>query len=166
MEMHYTAQVPFTGDTAKALDLAAAALTGIGFRMIARDETTLEMAGPPMTSTKQSPLVGSSHILAHRAASELSVEAELGGVQRMSRFVTFFPIGLCLLLCVVFYIVFGLIFEDGAWEIPVLAVTGGNALLWLLLAPIISRHIRARTCRGIDSLLENMTVAGRNQEPS
>src|SRR5687768_3133725 len=116
--MHYSAQVPFTGNTAKALDLAVAALTGLGFRLISRDDVSLEMAGPPMTSTKQSPLVGASHILVHRAASELSVEAELGGVQRMSRFVTFFPIGLCLLLCVVFYIVFGLIFEDRKWEIP------------------------------------------------
>lgn len=158
--MHYTAEIPFEGDTAKALDLAAAALTSIGFRMIARDGSSLEMTGPSTTSTRQSPLTGASRIQATHSGGELSIEAELGGVQRISRFVTFFPLGLCVAMGVGFFVLFSLIFDDRKWEIPVLAIMGGNALLWLFLGPLIARHMRTRTCRGIDALLENMAVAG------
>jgi hypothetical protein len=163
--MHYSTAVAFEGDTAKAFDLAAAALTSLGFRTIARDGSSLEMVGPPMTSNRQSALIGASRISVVHGADELSIEAELGGVQRMSRFVTYFPAGLCLFLCATFYVVFGLVLDHRGWEIPVLAATGGNVMLWLILAPLITRHMRGRTCRGIDALLENMAIAGRYQEP-
>jgi hypothetical protein len=161
--MHYSAEIAFEGDTAKALDLGAAALTSIGFRMIARDGSSLEMVGPSMTSTRQSALVGASRIWIIRGVDQLSIEAELGGVRRMSRFVTFFPVSLSVILCVVFYVVFSLVFDNRAWEIPVLVVTGANVVLWLFLAPVLARYVQARTCRGIDTLLENMAVTGRGQ---
>ena len=161
--MHYTTAATFEGDTAKAFDLAAAALTSLGFRMIARDGSSLEMVGPPMTSTRQSALVGASHIWVARDLDELSIEAELGGVRRMSRFVIYFPVGLSLLLCALFYVLFGLGLDNRAGESPVLAAIGGNAVLWLFLGPLIARHIHARTRRGIDALLENMVVTGREE---
>jgi len=42
--------------------------------------------------------LGASRILLTVARGQLSMEADLGGVQRMSRFVTLFPLVLCLAL--------------------------------------------------------------------
>jgi hypothetical protein len=158
--MTYTQTISFDGNTAKAFDLAAAALTSIGFRLTSRDGSSLEMIGPGMTSTRQSTLLGASRIQVIRGGHELSVEAELGGVKRMTRFVTLFPIGLSLFLGVLFFVVFSFVFDHRAWLVPVVAVTGANALLWLFLAPVLARHVHTRTCRGIDALLSNMASAG------
>jgi hypothetical protein len=158
--MTYTNTISFEGNTAKAFDLAAAALTSLGFRMTARDNASLEMIGPGMTSTRQSALMGASRIQIIRGAHELSIEADLGGVKGMTRFVTFFPIGLCLFLGVLLSVVFSILFDHRAWVLPVVVATGANALLWLILAPMLARHIHARTCRGLDALLNNMASAG------
>jgi hypothetical protein len=159
--MHYTCAVPFDGNTAKAFDLAAVALTALGFRIVARDESTFDAAGPGLGSSRQSALLGASRIQVTRRSTELALEAELGGVQRLARFVTLFPLGLCLFLCVLFFVVFSLVLDNFRWVIPVVALTGGNALLWLFLGPLMSRQFRARTCQGIDALLNNMAVAGK-----
>src|SRR5262249_35912414 len=156
--MHYASTVAFEGDTAKAYDLAAVALTAIGFRIAARDGSSLDMIGPGLNSTRQSALLGATRIQVTPSAHELSVDAALGGAERLARFVTLFPVGLSLFLCAVFFIVFSLVFDHRSWVVPVLAVTGANALLWLFLAPMLARSIRARTCRAIDALLNNMVI--------
>jgi hypothetical protein len=160
--MTYTKTISFEGKTAKAFDLAVAALTSLGFRMTSRDRSALDLTGPGMMSTRQSALLGASRIQVIRGARELSIEAELGGVKSMTRFVTLFPIGLSLFLCVLFFVVFSFVFDHRAWVVPVAAVTGANALLWLLLAPLLTRHVHARTCRGLDVLLDNMASAGND----
>ena len=86
----------------------------------------------------------------------------MGGVARMSRFVMLFPIGLVLLLCAVFAVIFGSRFGPGNWIFGVAAVTGGNALLWMLLGPWMARKFRARTCSGLDALLANMVAVGES----
>lgn len=68
--MQYASTVPFEGDTAKAFDLANAALTSLGFRISSRSELSLELIGPGMTSTRQSPLVGASRLRITRSARE------------------------------------------------------------------------------------------------
>ena len=159
--MDYTTAVPFDGKTAAAFDLAAAALTSLGFRIVARDDSSLDASGPGMTSTREGALLGASRIRVTRKPRELAVDAELGGVRRMKRFLAVFPAGLSLGLLAVFFVVFGLVFDHRGWVVPVVAATVGNALLWLILAPVMARHVRARTCRGIDTLLNNMALAGR-----
>jgi hypothetical protein len=156
----YASTVPFEGNTAKAFDLASAALTTIGFRIQSRDGSSLELTGPGMGSTRQSALLGASRIRIDRGAHELSITAELGGVRRMARFLILFPLGLCLFLAILFFVLFSLLLGRSGWVVPVVVATGGNALLWMVLAPLVARHLRARTCRGIDTLLNNMAVAG------
>jgi hypothetical protein len=158
--MQYVTTVPFDGNTAKAFDLALSALTPLGFQAVTRDALSLELVGPGMNSTRQSALLGASRIQITRSGRELAIEAELGGVEWMGRFLVLFPIGLCLFLAVLFFVVFSLLFNNRLWVIPVVAVTGGNALLWLFLAPYLTRVIKARTCRGIDALLNNMALTG------
>ncbi len=140
--------------------MAVAPLTALGFRIVDQSDGSLEFVGAGMNSTRQSALLGASRIHLAGGPSELTLEAELGGVARMSRFAALFPLGLCLLLFVVLSAVFGAIFGLGWWVYLVAAVTGGNALLWLVLAPILSRFFKARTCQALDALLNNMAVVG------
>jgi hypothetical protein len=158
--MQYTASLPFRGDTDKAFRLAESALTAIGFRLTERTPGSVELVGPGMNSTRESALVGASRIRLVGGRGELAVEADLGGVVRMSRFVTLFPIGLVLLVGVVSSAVRGAQSGPGNWIVGVAAWVGGNAVLWLLLGPLMARWIRARTCRGLDALLANMVAVG------
>lgn len=84
----------------------------------------------------------------------------MGGVQSMSRFVTLFPIGLSLFLCILFLVLFSATSDRRAGMVPVIAITGLTALPWLFLGPLMARQIYARTCRAIDALLNNMASAG------
>lgn len=158
--MQYASTVPFEGDTARAFDLANAALTSLGFRISSRSESSLELTGPGMTSTRQSALMGATRLRITRGSHDLSIEAELGGVQTMSRFVTLFPIGLSLFLCVLMLVQFSVLSDHRGGVVPVIAITGLTALPWLFLGPLMARHVHARTCRAIDALLNNMASAG------
>jgi hypothetical protein len=160
--MQYAASLPFRGSTDKAFGLAESALTAIGFRLTERTAASVEMVSPGMNSTRQSALVGASRIHIRGGRGELAVEADLGGVERLARFITLFPLGLSLSLGLFFCVVFGALFGWGTWIIAVAAGTGGTALLWLLLGPLLARGIRARTCRGLDTLLANMVAVGES----
>jgi hypothetical protein len=116
--MQYVSTIAFDGNTAKAFDLAVAALRSLGFRVVARDDFSLDLVGPGMNSTRLSPLLGASRIQITRATGELALEAELAGIQRMARFVTLFPVGLSLALCVLFFVVFSLVFEHRGGSSP------------------------------------------------
>lgn len=52
--LHYASALAFDGNTAKAFDLAVASLSSLGFRITARDEPSLAMIGPGMTSNMAS----------------------------------------------------------------------------------------------------------------
>ena len=160
--MQYSASLPFRGNADKAFGLAESALTALGFRLTERTPGSVELVGPGMNSTRQSALVGASRIRISGGRSELAVEADLGGVEWMSRFVTLFPIGLVLGLGVVLSVVFSAVFGPGIWIFAVAGAVGGNALLWLVLGPMMARGIRARTNRALDTLLANMIVVGES----
>jgi hypothetical protein len=163
--MQYASSLPFSGNVDKAFSLAESALTGIGFRITERTAASLEMVGPGMNSSRDSPLVGASRIHIRGGRGKIAVEADLGGVQRMSRFVTLFPLGLCLTLFILLALVFSALSGPENSIVNAATATGGIALLWLLLGPLISRWIRARTCRGLDALLANMVAVGKAAEP-
>jgi hypothetical protein len=156
--MRYTTSVPFRGNLTEALQLAASSLTSIGFRIVAKDNASVEFAGPGMNSTRQSPLLGASRLRVAGGSEELSVDAELGGVERMSRFVRVFPIALNLVLLVVLVGVFAVVLPRAIGLAATIAgaATGANVLLWLLLAPVFARRLRDRSCRAIDTLMTNM----------
>lgn len=159
--MRYSAALPFPGDAERAFDLALAALTALGFQLQTRSAHSLELRGPGMHSSRQSPLVGASRITIQRGPGELSLEAELGGVQRMINFVNYFPLALVLGLGGVLYVVFSLIWGQGRWSLAVGGAVGGNAALWLLLGPLLARGMRQRTERALDALLANLAAVGQ-----
>lgn len=164
--MQHTNTIPFDGDTGRAFDLAMSSLTSLGFRVVSRDETRMEMAGPGMNSSRQSALLGASRLRLTRGIQELSVQAELGGVETMARFVTLFPIVLVLGLGIIF-VLLAAVQQGGqmpsrASLVPVIAAVAPNAALWLILGPWMARRIGRKTREALDALLNNMAVAGRS----
>jgi hypothetical protein len=160
--MDFSAKQRFSGNLDKAFTLAESALTAIGFRITERSDSTLELVGPGMNSSRDSALVGASRIQMRGDRHELSLEAELGGVARMTRFVTFFPPALLFGLGLLLSIVFSVLFGPGLWILAVFAAVGGNALVWMLLGPLIARSMQARTRKGLESLLANMVTVGES----
>src|SRR5688500_4455846 len=122
--MRYAASLPFAADPSRALSLADSALTSVAFRITHRTPTSAEYLGPGMTGSRQSPLLGASRSLISISSGQLSLEADLGGVQRLARFVTIFPIALPLVLGVILTLTFRLIFGPrfGAAGIAAVAI--------------------------------------------
>ncbi len=162
--MEYAASAPFRGDQDKAFDLAITALTSLGFRLDQRTADSARLTGPGMNSSKQSPLVGASRLDLSARRGQLALEAELGGAERLMRFVRIFPIalnvGLGLLFFAVFSVTLGQRVGAGVWVTPVIAVVLINAAVWAFLGPWMARLIHQRTCRGLETLLSSMVAAG------
>ena len=161
--MQYSASQPFHGDHLAAFYLAESVLTSLGFRSAQRTESTMEMLGPGMHSTRQTALLGATRITIARRSSDLSVEAELGGVAKMSRFVMLFPITLVLVLGVILTAVFWTVFGSGIWIWAVAGAIGVNGVTWLLIGPLMAKGMQTRTNRALDALLANMVAAARGQ---
>jgi hypothetical protein len=99
----------------------------------------------------------------------LELEAELGGVRRMARFLRIFPLALGLGLAAFFVVLFGFILPPAVrnargnpppmWLIaciPLLAVSP-----WPFVAPALIRMLTRRTVRALDTLLSNVAMAAR-----
>lgn len=166
--MEYTAAKPFHGNIDKSLDLAVAALSALGFRLDSRTSDSAKLSGPGMNSSKQSPLVGASRLDIRAERGQLALSAELGGVERLSRFVRYFPLSLTLGLGIVLLAVFGLTMGHRApfamWAGPVIGVTLLNGALWTILGPWMARKIHERTCQGLETLLASLVTAGEAEQ--
>ena len=146
-------------------------LTRNGFAIKQKHDHRIVFTGPGMTSTKQNPLLGASKLDVEVFGKDLKLTAELGGVQRMSRFVRWFPLILCLFLATVFLVVglfTGLPFfnqpnQNNAggfnWMIAIFAMCMLPALPWLFIAPIMIRWIREKTNRALETLVKNAVNA-------
>jgi len=139
-----------------------------GFRLERRTDNEAELTGPGLTSTKQDPLLGASRVRLQSRDCRLRVNAELGGVQTMRRFLIWFPLILGLTLGLVFSVVGGLVLgqQDGpapAFPWRWLWFGFGTALLpvspWLILSPLMIRWIARRTKNAIETLAHNATLA-------
>lgn len=88
------------------------------------------------------------------------MKATLGGVEKMKKFLYFFPLG----MAIFFLILFGVLTltlptlrNPIFFLIPLLALSP-----WLFLSPWMSRMIGTRTVQAIDTLLNNMVVLGKD----
>lgn len=123
------------------LQAALVALTNNGFAIVKRDGKSVDLTGPGLNSTRQNPLLGASRIHLELHGHELSLEAELGGVETMRRFLMRFPfmLGLGLYFGVVGGIAFGRQFGVGfgvPWAQAIDLSEDGTAC--------IPRHLRSR----------------------
>lgn len=155
--MQYETEQPFRGDFDQVLELATTTLTGHGFRLGHRDNILIEFLGPGMQSTRQPPILGATRIVLQKTPEALRLDADLGGVAFMQRFLTFFPPGLGLSLLIVFYFVF----PPPVFLVAAIAAVAATAP-WAFIAPMMSRWIKGRTITALADFLHNIaSAAGR-----
>lgn len=111
-----------------------------------------------MNSSRENAIRGvtEARVLSDRGVIE--IQAELGGVARLGRFVTLFPLVLGVVLAMIFLLIVWANGELGkqpanVW-IPLIAPLL-STLPWLILGPWIARLFRRRTERAIESLLQS-----------
>jgi len=126
-------------------------LTPLGFQMADESAESITFRGPGMNSTKESPLTGASQIRVSTSEGWLTLEADLGGVRWMERFVTWFPQGLAVVLSLILGTVAVIQFNR---KVALIAVSTAflSVLPWRLLSPWICHRIRRRTSHALDSL--------------
>jgi len=152
------------------LQSAVTTLTNNGFAIIHRDSTSISLAGPGLKSKKQNPLLGASTIRLQLHANRLDANAELGGVEAMQRFLMRFPLLLGLGLGLCFGIGSGLLFgrqfgvgfgvpwaQGWTWMLVAIGFTMLPVAPWLVLSPLMSRTVRCRTEKAIETLVLNAT---------
>jgi len=163
--MAYNASRPFHGDFDKALDLAIAALTALGFRLESRTTDSARLTGPGMNSNRQNPLLGASRLDINLHQGQLDLAADLGAAERLMQFTRVFPIAVNGALGLSLLVSFGIAFAGWApiflWLVPVVAIALLNGAVWAILGPRIARSIHQRSCRGLDALLNTMVVTGQ-----
>ena len=154
--------------TQDVLQAALVTLTNNGFAIVNRDENSADLTGPGLNSTRQNPLLGASRIHLLLQGQQLRLDAELGGVDSMRRFLMRFPFILGLALGLLFGVVGGFTFgrqfgvgfgvpwaQGWTW----LLVAIGGAMLpvspWLFLSPMMSNMIRTRTQNALATLVQN-----------
>lgn len=157
-----------TASTEDVLQAALVTLTNNGFAIVNRDKNSANLTGPGLNSTRQNPLLGASAIHLELQGQQLRLDAELGGVVSMQRFIMRFPfllgLGLGLFFGVVGGVVFGRQFGVG-FGVPwaqgltwmLLAIGGGMLPVspWLFLSPMMSSMIRTRTQNALTTLVTN-----------
>jgi hypothetical protein len=175
----YSKSIPFSGDIDAAFAAAANVLGANGFVLHEKGLSRVEFDGPGMRSSRQNPLLGASHLRMEARAGTLSLDAELGGVDTMRRFLIYFPLA----MAAGFFVLIGLgggflleqlgasnrgepVAREGFW----LLLTAPLALLpfapWLILSPLMCRAIRRRTIEALDRLLAHIANAAAKPVPT
>ena len=153
--MHHQHSVRIPGDPARALEFTIAVLASVGFRITHREPNAAELQGPGMRNSHESSLRGASAVRLRTHFDQLTLDADLGGVVWMGKFLFWFPTLLCFGLGVVLSIVFWFVFGPGKWFYIVVAVVAADGIVWNFLGPWIARRLEARTRSELDSLLAN-----------
>jgi hypothetical protein len=170
----YIKTTDFSGPAERVLAAAITTLTNNGFAIVDRSDVEATLAGPGFNSTRQNPLVGASRITIAARGHTLHVNAELGGVESMRRFLMRFPfllgLGLGAFFAVFGGVFFGQLFGVGfgapgmaGWRWAALTLTMGLLLSvpWIVISPMMVRTIRRRTHRALDVLVDNCTFHAR-----
>jgi len=149
--------VSYSGNSQFVMNNILQTLLPLGFRIIEQSEGTLIVEGPGYNSTRQNALSGMSRGIFSFSRSTISIDADLGGVDRMSRFLLFLLAGMGIFNTLVFT---GLwLFIDKLHAHPwFLAIPGMTLLLWIFIAPIMTKWIRKRCEEAITNFLDNTAL--------
>ena len=148
----YDYSTPFTGINAGALDIARVALLSLGFEILSESDNELEASGPGMHSNQQPDLLGATYIHFKITSTRINVDAVLGGVDTMKKFVYFFPPGL----------VISLLILQGIFGNPIEAYFYLLIIPWFFIAHVIAKILEKTTSNAIDRLVRGMAQAKKS----
>jgi VIT1/CCC1 family predicted Fe2+/Mn2+ transporter len=154
------------GDERRVLDALVIALASVGFRVERRAAGEVEFVGLTALGAHHIALVGASRIVARASNRRLVLEAELGGVEQMRRFLTVFPLWLGVMFGTIFGVllptVFRQKFEERGWILlaPVLLMVVVLFLIGLVFGRLAMKKFEARTRAALDALTISVASIG------
>ena len=163
----FSTSASITTTSQGALQKALLILTNNGFAILSRDESSASLSGPGLNSTSQNPLLGASKISVVEDGSTLRLDAELGGAERMQRFVKSIPWAAGFgagLLHVMLGVQFGWQFGVGfgvpgangwIWLMMSFGIATLAALPWVFISPWMANSIRSKTEQALKNLVIN-----------
>ena len=158
--MIYEKTVEFDGDKAEALKICTNTLLPHGFRITDSSDTSLQADGPGYLMVKgQDPMVGVSKISVSVRTREIEVTAELGGVDRIVKFMIALVVGLAVFFVVLFGIIFGIVQQQSLGKILLLSLA--PFIPWPVIIPVMAVFLKKRTCRALDALIHNMVTLAK-----
>ena len=163
--MQYTTQIPVRSRESDILNKAADLLIACGFNLTSHDKNEVTLQGPGMRSTNQNPILGATEITlrqSHTMRGKVAVDADLGGVRWMRRFMIVLPlslfIGISTLLVIVMAVVFAFVPKVNfpIESALILAVTGALMMfLFSIFTAIMTKRIRRNVETAIDACISN-----------
>ena len=158
--MRYEKTEQFEGDLTKAIEVAKNTFLPNGFQIINSSDLALEVANRSgLWGYNQHPLNGVSKAWVSKSHGGVTLKAELGGVTKMVKYLTFFISAMVIFFLLVFGIVFGL--AQGQPVSKVLLISLGPFVPWLIIIPLMGIWFKNRACRALDILLNNMVTLGK-----
>ena len=164
----YSTSAAAPSPSSEVLRAALTTLTNNGFAIENCDDRSASLTGPGMRSTRQNPLLGASKIHLAIDGNQLRLDAELGGVDSMRRFLMRFPFLLGLGLGLLFGVFGGLMFgqqfgvgfgvpwaQGWKWLLFAFGVSMLPVLPWLVISPMMSHMIRNSSETALTNLLKN-----------
>jgi len=148
----YKKSQPNSVDPARARDTVLQTLLPLGFEMINDSSYGFTVSGPGYRSTRQSPLLGISTAVFDFGRGQLTVDAELGGLNRMTRWLLIILISVGLIDASIFFALWYYLPElnQQRWFLFIPALT---LLTWVFVNPFIIQFLRRRCQDAIDTLL-------------
>jgi hypothetical protein len=154
--------------TTRILNAALGILANNGFVIVERSNDSVIAIGPGLKSTRQNPLLGATRIQIDLDDNQVVLNAELGGVAYMQKFVMLFPFALGFALSVFFAVTGGWFFgkqfgvgfgvpwaKGWSWFKVAIGIGMLPSLPWLIISPWIAKMIRNNTHQALDALVTN-----------
>jgi hypothetical protein len=150
----YRTTQPSSSDPAAAKDIVLQTLLPLGFAVAHDSSYGLTVNGPGYRSTRQSPLLGISSAVFDFGRSQIMIDAELGGLKRITNTLAIILFSVGLIDSAIFFALWYFIpeFKQQAWFLFVPALT---LLPWFFIVPYMSKFIRRRCEEAIDILLRS-----------
>lgn len=148
VQTHQT-RLPTQAAPEAVLAVASASLIAAGFEITDRDAAGLKAQGPGWTSTNQPGIRAASALTVRVQDGELSVDATLGGLATMVRFVWFFaPILVCGLT--VLFLFLGL---------PNALQTLGMLIPFVLMSALMTPRLRTRAVHAVEAFSRSVAMS-------
>ncbi len=158
--MDYEKTEPFSGNMEKAFEVAKNVFIQHNFQIVRDSDSEVEFTGPGMLSSMQNPLVGISRVCIRGTSGNISIEAEFGGIRRLTKYLVFFIVGTAIFFLVFFGIMFS---KQGRPLNKIILNVLAPFIPWPILIPLIHILMKSRTSKALDRLLTNMITLGRER---
>lgn len=152
------------GDQEKSMDIAMSKLTGLGFQLKKRGDSTLKMESPGMRSSKQPPLMGAGLVSISWSGERVTLRCDYAGLNWLTSFVRLFPPALVTGIFGIqgMVLMTKIPLSDAKW-IPFGVMYLGFMVLWSFLGRFMPRVFRLRTEKALHEFLNTISVCGKEQ---